>query len=294
VRLNWGYEITGAVCVDLRGDVEMSCPSVGRKRSAAFTRGASSMTNRFLTGLVAVGLITSAVSTAKADYTIEVTTGAFDTGQINFTSPFALATSTAGQVTVDVGALNAFLTGSGFSFVTLGGSSNALSPGKGLMATLIQAGSVLRDDTSASTGTITIVAMETGYNFPTGTPKTMSSAAADTFLDVPITNTRTFQSTFNDGAITVSTVLQTFSPTDPLTDATRGTATTPAFPGLSSFTLTSTTVITLSQADPGSVRTDQFSGTTTVRAVPEPGSFALILLGGTVVAVGYRRRTASV
>ena len=236
---------------------------------------------RGLPTLVGVGVLTLLTgSLAKADYSIEVITGAFDSGPIIAGSPFALPSSTTNSVSVDVGALNAFLTGSGFSFVSLGGFDNAASAGPD--AQLFQNGGVTRSTTEGN-GTITIIATETSFNAPLGAGRTLTSSAADTFGGVfGAGDSRTFQSTFTDGNGATSTPLQTF----PASFSSSGSVLTPIATGATAFGLQSTTVIHL-----GSVTgTDQFSGTTTVRAVPEPGSLALILLGGTALAIRSRRK----
>ena len=236
---------------------------------------------RGLPTLVGAGMLTLlAGSFARADYSIEVITGAFDSGLITAGSPFALPSSTTSMVSVDVSVLNTFLTGSGFSFVSLGGFSNATTPATD--AELFQNGGVTRDTTGGN-GTITIIATETSFNSPMGPNRVLTSAAADTFGgNFGAGDSRTFQSTFTDVNGSTSTTLQSF----PASLSSSGMVFTPLATGPNSFSLSSTTVIHL-----GSVTgTDQFSGTTFVRAVPEPGSLALILLGGVALAVRARRK----
>jgi len=240
---------------------------------------------RWVGCLGALALVTAFTSAARADYSLQVVTGSFDTGQITAASPFAQPSSTAGSVTVDTLALNTFLAGSGFAFDGLAGKSNALTPGDGSLATLTQFGGVGRVSADG-TGTITIIAQETGFNFPVGTPKFMTGAAADTFLNFATSDSRTFEGQFTDANGTVSTITQTFA----ASKSSQGNTETGPFAGQDSYTLTSVTVINLG-FNPNGVATDQFSGTTTVltRAVPEPASIALLLMGGLGLAVRHRR-----
>jgi hypothetical protein len=240
-----------------------------------------------LMGTIALVLVSSA---ARADYSLEVVTGSFDSGLITAASPFAGPGSTAGNVNVDTLALNAALTGAGtgFNFNTLGGSSNALTPGDGSLATLIQSGSVFRSSADG-TGIITITAQETGFNFPVGVPKFMTGAAADTFLSFATGDSRTFQGQFTDANGTVTTITQSFA----AAPSTQGNTQTGPFNGLDSYTLTSVTVINLG-FNPNAAATDNFSGTTTVftRSVPEPASVALLLVGG-IGGLAFRLRRKS-
>lgn len=243
---------------------------------------------RSLASLSVAALALTGSSHAKADYSIEVISGAYDSGLITAGSAFALPNSTTHLVSVDVAALNTALdaANTGFNFTVLGGNSNVGVLGSETEGDLLQNGTAQRV-TSAGTGFITIIAREDGYVAPLGTPKSLTSAAADTFANFKsASDNRTFTSSYTDANRTVTTPLLTFV----ASSNSSGSVTTGAFAALNSFTLTSTTVVTLADAVPA----DQFSGTSRVRSVPEPGSLALIGLGGTVLAVRFRRRRASV
>ena len=246
---------------------------------------------RSLAGLGAAALILTGISPARADYSIEVISGSFDSGLITFGSPFALSNSSAHLVSVDVGALNtamdlAGVGGTGFHFTVLGGSSNVGELGSESEADLLQNGTAQRIS-AAGTGFITIIARENGFVAPVGTPKTLTSAAADTFANFKdVNDNRTFSSSYIDANHTVTTPLLTFAAS--LNSS--GNVTTAPFAAVDNFTLTSTTVVTMADAVPN----DQFSGTTFVRSVPEPGSLALMGLGGVALAIRHRRRRASV
>ena len=247
---------------------------------------------RSLAGLGAAALILTGISPARADYSIEVISGSFDSGLINAASPFALSNnSSAHLVSVDVGALNTAMDisgvgGTGFHFTVLGGSSNVGDLGSETEANLLQNGTAQRIS-SAGSGFITIIARENGFVAPLGSPKTLTSAAADTFANFKNANdNRTFSSSYIDANHTVTTPLLTFAAS--LNSS--GNVTTAPFAALDNFSLSNTTVVTMADAVPN----DQFSGTTFVRSVPEPGSLALMGLGGVALAIRHRRRRASV
>ena len=244
---------------------------------------------RSLAGLGAAALTLTGISPARADYSIEVISGSFDSGLINANSPFAAQNnSSAHLVSVDVGALNAAMdiAGTGFHFTVLGGSSNVGDLGSETEANLLQNGTAQRIS-SAGTGFITIIARENGFVAPLGTPKTLTSAAADTFANFKdVNDNRTFSSSYIDANHTVTTPLLTFA----ASINSSGNVTTAPFAAVDNFSLSNTTVVTLADAVPN----DQFSGATFVRSVPEPGSLALMGLGGVAMAIRYRRRRASV
>ena len=245
---------------------------------------------RRLLGLGTFALaVAASTPSAKADYSLEVITGGYDSGPITAGSPFALGSSTATSVTVDTGVLNADLSGNsaGFQFNSLAGSDNSDTPTT--VADLFQNGAVFRSSADG-TGTITIIATETGFNFPAGVLKVVTGSASDTFLNFASGDSRTFTSRFTDANGSVSTITQTFAASR---SSSGDTATSP-FPGMDTFTLTSTTVINLG-FNRTARATDQFTGTTTVTAlaVPEPGSLALIALGGLSIAFARRHRRNS-
>ncbi len=136
---------------------------------------------------------------------------------------------------------------------------------------------------------IKIVATDDQFSFPSGNPKYMTTSASNTFSNDATDSKRTFQSTFDNGASpAVSSALATFIPTalnlspgqpDQRTDV--GSATT--------FTLTSTTIITMGPATDG--QKIGASSTTKILAVPEPGSMALGLISlPALLALGRRMR----
>jgi hypothetical protein len=198
---------------------------------------------------------------------------------------------TVGVIDVNTSALNVLLTH--FTFVNLGAGSNSTigTPGSDDQATLGATGFVSRNAGSAS-ATLTIVTTDTGYLFPDGNPKTMTTSASDTFRNSPPGTSRTFQSLFNGTILspllsfTSPVGVGPFSTSNPGVDTPLGTQPTP-------FDLSNTTVLTLGpNPSSTSISSDQFTGATTITgatAIPEPSTLALMLLGIPVLAVARRR-----
>lgn len=190
-----------------------------------------------------------------------------------------------GIINVNTGGLNALL--ADFQFNTLSGVSNALT-GSGLDdATVRQTGDVIRTG-ATGTGTISIVALEDNFLFPDGNPKFMRTSASDTFTNTNAGDSRTFQSTFNDS---INSPLLAFVPPTgpgPFSTSNPGVITNLGDQDIP-FSLSNTTVITLG-ANNGAASGDQFTGATTVTAIPEPGAFALVLLGLPALVISRRVR----
>jgi hypothetical protein len=254
------------------------------------------LATRFFAG---VGLLAlafgGAAQSARADFVIEVSTngGYFQTIDDNgiFDSNPDL-----GAITVDVTQFNQDLAvnNTGFKLTQgLGASTNALD-GSGSLATLSINGEIQRTNAALGGSTITFVTRSSAnpppdysYPFPGGA-LALNSSTGGTFLTSSAGDGTTFQSTFTDAASnsTSSTNLAlgaapSYSADSP--EVALGTRPVP-------FDPTSTLTVTLN----GTLDKAQFSGTTTVRAIPEPGSIALMMLGGAgLVAVNRRRRRAT-
>jgi len=202
-----------------------------------------------------------------------------------------------GSINVLTDGLNPLLTN--FAFGSLGAASNALVGSGDDNATIAQVGSLVRTATAGSQS-ITVQAVEDNFLFPVTDPKSMRTSASDTFANTTAGDSRTFQSTLDatgSGGGLVNSPLLAFVPpvgAGPFSTSNPG-VNTPLGAQPLPFTLSNTTVITLG-ANPSSTtpQRDLFTGATTVSAVPEPGSLALILLGVPALVVGRRfRRGAS-
>jgi hypothetical protein len=195
------------------------------------------------------------------------------------------------------GGLNTLLTD--FSFDSLSGASNALFGSGNDIAAVAQSGNVVRTATGG-TQSISIQAIEDNFLFPTGDPKAMRTAAADTFANTTAGDSRLFQSTFDAtgaGGGLINSPLLAFVPpvgTGPFGTSNPGVDTLLGVQPLP-YVLSNTTVITLgANVSANNPQRDLFNGATAVTAVPEPGSLALMFLGIPALVVGRRfRRGAS-
>jgi len=235
-----------------------------------------------------------AARTARADFVIEVTSGAYfqtiDDNGIFDSNP------NLGEITVDVVQFNQDLAvnNTGFTLTQgLGASTNALA-GSGDLATLSINGEIQRTNGALGSDTISFVTRSSvnpppdyGYNFPAGGALAMNSSTGGTFLISTAGDNTTFQSFFTDAASVTTPSSLLVIPAAPSYSADSPEVLLGSRP--LPFDLSSTLTVTLGSTSDKA----QFTGTTTVRAIPEPGSIALLMVGGAgLVAFGRRRRAA--
>jgi len=252
-------------------------------------------TPRFLAG---VGLLAlafgGAATTARADFVIEVSSGAYflsiDDNGLFDTNP------NLGEISVDTTALNQDLAvnNTGFKVTQgLGASTNALD-GSGTLATLSINGEIQRTNGALGSDLISFVTRSSAnpppdysYPFPVGGAFQLTSSTGGTFLISSAGDQTTFQSTVTDSASVSTSSTNLVIPAAPSYSQ----DSPPVLLGSAGppWDLSSTLTLTLNNTlDKG-----QFTGTTTLRAIPEPGSIALLMLGGAgLVAVSRRRRAA--
>jgi hypothetical protein len=225
-----------------------------------------------------------ATSSARADFTITI-----DDAESGFSQTFIDndgffdTNEEVGVIAFNATNLNTALAaaGSNFEFSNFGGDSNATTTST--EAELSLSGTITR--IAAGTGSISVTLREDAFNLP-NLPGVMNSTASQTFLNNGPGSGRTFQSIFDDS---VSTPVLTFGLTaaPPNNTSGGGNAVDVVIDG--QFSLSNISGFTMN----GAGASVQFVGTTTVTAIPEPASLALMMLGGSALALRLRRRKLS-
>jgi len=237
----------------------------------------------------------AASSAARADFDIQVFVGGNLVDTISKGGSLDLSPS-AGTITVDTNGLNTDLTNAGYGiqFSSLSASSTFTDP----HVARLSANGQVSESTVGATETVTVLASFSGYNLPVGAARSFTSSNSDNFSLFGPGTTRDFTSYFisapgpvNSIAGTASPLL-TFTPTTIKTSDGQDSAAT-VVPYSGQFTLTNVSDITLSSTAGSGLALDNFGGTTTVRAVPEPASMGLVLLGGVAFVVRARRKRAA-
>lgn len=143
-------------------------------------------------------------------------------------------------------------------------------------------------------GSLTIDVSATDFNIPTGTMKAVDSSASATFTNAASGTTSDFTSYYNGdnsqgGRVTATGFLSFASAPGQIVSSGQGTATTLYVSGPNPYALQNVTNLNLLGS---STTTVSFGGTTTVssRPVPEPTSIALMMIGGSFLAIRLRRR----
>lgn len=252
---------------------------------------------RMFRGIMVLGLAALAMtSSARAEFNVlffsedpVANPGAVPLYTIDDDGPGDSSTPIAGVIGVsapgDLSALNSAVSGTGLTFQGLTATTNAGSPPATGIAELLTSAEL------SGTGTIYILTSANDYNFPVTGPYLLDSTSSDTFTNVNAGTTTAFTSFFNDsntlnGTETASSAL-VFAPPEGTTSQ-AGTAPSTVVFGDTPYGLTSVKRITLTGGSVG------FNGATTIRTVPEPGSIALVLLGGSALLAGSLRRRKTV
>jgi hypothetical protein len=226
----------------------------------------------------------AAAPAARAEFDIQITASTIGTLDINVGDPLNTSGS-ATVIQVDTGTLNnaLALAGAGFRFSNL---SADITPIGGIASQLSVTGLVA---SLGFTGPITISASAIGYTIPGPGPASLSSTATANGAGAGFGG-QTFNSYLDTANMQFATSGPTVTASSPLVFAavTGGqgkSAPDSAVLLTGPFSLTNSTTVTFS-----GLGADQFTGTTLVRSVPEPASMALVLMGGSALVAGLRRR----
>lgn len=242
----------------------------------------------------ALALVASGTARAEFDIVISASTlgGVGGSIDINVFDPIYNVSSNPDVITVNTDQLNLALNGTNAGFV-FDGLAVSKVPVDANTSQLNIVGTI-RTVTGGEGVVVNITASAVDYTIPSvGTNATMTNTTSDSFSGG--FGGKTFQSfydasntEFNTGAGTTPSSLLAL-PAKGGSDSDM--ATSPLTPvGIigGNYALTNVTLLTLGAE--GS--SDLFTGVTTVRPVPEPGSIALVLIGGAAFATRLRRRRA--
>lgn len=226
-------------------------------------------------------------SPARADFTITINDVESGFNQM-FTDDdgFFDTNSAVGEITFDATNLNTALAAAGSKFRFsggFGGDSNATGANI-TSAVLSLSGTVTR--IASGFGTITVTLLEDAFNLTPNGVGTMTSAASQTYGKNGPAGQRTFESIF-DGS--VSTPVLTFGLTAAPPNNNSSGGNSVGVNILGQFSLSNVSGFTLD----GNEAFINFTGTTEVTAVPEPASMAMLMLGGSALALRLRRRKLS-
>lgn len=239
-------------------------------------------------GLAWLGLGLGQARAATLTLTVtESTSGA----TVSILDDTALDSNTAlGAINVDVASLSAF----GFTYFTSGTlTANSNSPGTAAVASLDQTGTVFRS-TTGGLETLSIEATDIDYSSPSGPLGTMFSSASNTFTGTAAGNSQTFRSWFNppvavQGDRDTPSPLLTFTSTGPTPNSYSGDAAPTPVPLIPSYGLTNELVISLSASTATVESKNQYTGSTTVNAVPEPTTAVMMMTALPLTLLGWLR-----
>jgi len=249
-------------------------------------------TLRVLMLAAAAALAASSAARAEFDIVISASTlgGLGGSLDINVSDATLNSSTDPNVIAANLTNLNATLAGvnAGFKFTGLSAVTTPVVPGVESQLNIL--GTIVTTTGGAGVA-VTITASAVDYTFPLGAAS-MTSTASDSISGG--FGGRTFQSFFDptntEFGTTIGSSKLTFPPgagsfsdsgTSPLTSV-----------GViaGNYSLTNITTVNLGAVG----ASDLFTGVTTVRSVPEPGSLALLALGGTALVVGLRRRKLKV
>jgi hypothetical protein len=238
---------------------------------------------------------TLAGGTARADQlTLFVQQTGFAVVQIDDGGIYDIDGTVNGVITVDTPTLNTDLASAGWTvtFSDLGAISNATVGGL-TTATISQTGTLLLNS-GAGAADVSIIASDINWSSPTGPALTLSSSGTALFTSTTAGDTSSFQSWYNSsntlGATQDATALLNFASTGPVPNSDADSNNAGYAPLVVPFGMTNQTVLSISGGSTGNPAKLQFSGSTTLSAVPEPASVSLIGIGLPLTILGLRFR----
>jgi hypothetical protein len=197
---------------------------------------------------------------------------------------------TIGVILVNTTGLNPLL--ANYAFTALGATSNA--PGNVTQAVLTQNGTA-QLIAGGGGGSINITASDVDFNLPSGPGGFLRSSASDTYTNSPTGDSHAFTSWFNPNnlinATQVASGTVTLTAVNPPNPNSHSNDATPTPVNLTiPYGLTSTAVLTLTGGTTALPSQIQYTGSTTISAIPEPASLALMLTAVPVTLFGALRR----
>jgi len=245
-----------------------------------------------LTG-IACGLSVLALTAAEAraaSLTLTITESAGGASVSILDNTALDSDPTVGVINVLTTSLNPLL--ANYSFTALGATSNA--PGNSTQAALTQNGTA-QLIAGGGGGSVSITASDVDFNLPSGPGGFLRSSASDTYTNSPTGNSHAFTSWFNPtntiNATDVPSPTVTLLAVNPPNPNSHSGDAAPTPVSLTTpYGLTSTALITLTGGSSTQPSQIQYTGSTTISAIPEPASLALMLTAVPVTLFGALRR----
>ncbi|HXE54373.1 MAG TPA: PEP-CTERM sorting domain-containing protein [Tepidisphaeraceae bacterium] len=236
---------------------------------------------------IGLGVLAAQSSSARAG-NLQITITVDNGENVNITDDGVLDMNTTnpGVIDVNTGALNAEL--GHFMFAGLSLVSNSPGTPSGSYLSLSGVAQLLPGETS---GTLEIVASDTGYLSPADLIDTFNASASGTFTNAPAGDTQVFRASQSSANGTKSEQPMTFTSTGLTVNSHSANGLPISFLTAIPYQMTSRMDFSLSNASGGLPNQVQFAGSEQYAPVPEPTSLGLVLGSMAAICLGRRRRT---